>query len=202
MNSYRRLLGAILGAMLLVGGILSARADDIEMEIQEALKLYQAGDFSGAVGGLEFAAQQIRQQMAGEVSDALPDALPGWEAEDVETAALGGAMLGGGITAGRSYTKDDASVDIEIVGESPMLQMVVTMFNNPMMMSGSGKKLVRIAGNKAAVEYDRGDRYGEIQVVVARSVLVTISGSDVAEEDLKAYAEAVKYDVIEKFADK
>ncbi len=190
---------SLLSALALSG---TAQADEILDEIDEAVRLYKAGDFSGAVSSLEFAAQQIRQQMAGEVSAALPDPLPGWEAEDAETTAMGAAMFGGGITAERSYTKDDASVDIQIVGDSPMLQMAMGMFNNPMMLSAGGKKLIKIKGQKASMEYDSDSGDGEIMVVVANSVLVTVSGYGASQEDLTAYAEGVRYELIEEFVNK
>lgn len=189
-----------VGAMVLSGVILStavARADEILDQINEAIGMYKAGDYAGAVGGLDFAAQQIRQLQADRVSEALPDPLPGWAAEESETSAMSAAMFGGGISAEREYTKGDASVEIRIVGEAPMLQAVMMMFNNPMMMSGSGRKLTRIKGLKAMVEYDKEERSGETTLLVQNSVLVTVSGSNVGEDDIKAYAEVIDYKLIE-----
>lgn len=186
------------GGMLI--GTLPVRADEILDQVQEAIELYKQGDYSGAVSGLDFAATQIRQLQAGRVSDALPQALQGWEADEAEMGAMSGAMFGGGVTAERSYSKGDASVDVQIVGESPMLQSVLMMFNNTMIMSASGRKLTRLKGQKAAVEYDAGARSGEIQIVVMNSILVTVQGSDVAEEDLRAYAEAVDFALLKKLA--
>jgi hypothetical protein len=193
----RATIGLVLAVALLAG---AAWADEVLDEINEAVRLYEAGDLSGAVSSLDFAAQQIREQMAGEVATALPAPLPGWEAQDAETSALGGAMFGGGISAQRTYTKGDASVDVQIVGQSPMLQMVVGMLNNPMMLSSGGKKAIKIKGNRGSLEYDAAENTGEIQVVVANSVLVTINGTDVSQEDLTAYAEAVDYAKIEASA--
>jgi hypothetical protein len=178
----------------------AVHADEIVDQINEAIKMYEAGDYAGAVSELEFAATQIRQLQAGEISNALPQPLPGWKAEDIETSAMSGAMMGGGVTAGREYHKDDASIEIQIIGQAPMLQAVAMMFQNPMIMSSSGKKLTKIKGYKAAVEYKEGERSGEIQLIVQSSVLVTVSGHGVSEEDLKTYAEAIDYKLIEKLA--
>jgi hypothetical protein len=193
------LIGSIVAAGILFGGTI-AQADEILDQVNEAIDMYKAGDYGGAASGLDFAAQQIRQLQAGEISQALPDALPGWKVADSETTAMSAAFFGGGITAGREYAKGDAEVGIQIVGQAPMLQAVLMMFNNPMMMSGSGMKLTRIEGQKAAVEYDKQERSGEIQIVVQNSVLVTVTGSDVSQEDLEAYAGAVDYDLIKEFA--
>ncbi len=200
MKSFWRLMatGAFVAALLLSPG--SAQADDILDQIAEAIAMYKEGDYSGAIAGLDFASTQIRQLLAGQAADALPAPLPGWEAEDAETTAMSGSMFGGGISAERTYRKGDAHVDVQLLGESPMLQGMMMMFNNPMIMSGSGKSLKRIKGQKAAVEYDGKDRSGEIMMIVAGSVMITVRGSDVSQEDLMAYAEAIDFELLGKLA--
>lgn len=175
-------------------------ADEIIDQINQAIDLYKAGDFAGAAGELEFAAAQIRQLRAGEIAAALPEPLPGWTAEDAETAAMGAAMFGGGTTASRNYTKDDSSIDVNIVSDSPMIQSLAMMLNNPMMMSGSGQKLIRVQGNKAALEWEGSS--GSINVLIMGSVLVTVEGYEVTEDDLVQYAEAVNYDLIKEIMSK
>jgi len=175
---------------------LPAVADEIIDQINQAVELYKAGDFAGAASALEFAAAQIRQLRAGEVSAALPAPLAGWTAEDAETAAMGATFLGGGTRASRSYRKADASVDIQIMTDSPMLQSVAMMINNPMVLSGSGQKLIRVQGNKAALEWNEDS--GTINVVVMGTVLVTVSGNGCTQDELTAYAEAVDYEKIKE----
>jgi hypothetical protein len=188
-----RILAALL---LLVIASVPAAADEIIEQINQAIELYQAGDFAGAAGELEFAAAQIRQLRAGEISAALPEPLPGWNADTAETASMGASMFGGGTAANRAYHKDDSSVDINLVMDSPMLQSLAMMINNPMLLSGSGQKLVRVQGNKAALEWE-GDS-GSINVIVMGSVLVTVNGNDLSQDELTAYAEAVDYKLIKE----
>jgi len=188
-----RILAALALTMLIACPVA---ADEIIEQIQQAIELYQAGDFAGAAGELEFAAAQIRQLRAGELSGALPEPLTGWSAEDAEIAAMGAAMFGGGTSASRSYSQDSASVEVQILTDSPMLQSLAMMLNNPMILTSSGQKLVRVQGNKAALEWD-GDS-GAVNVVVLGSVLVTISGYDCTEDDLMSYAEAVDYKLIKE----
>lgn len=173
-----------------------ATADEILDQINHAVQLYKSGDFAGAAGELEFAAAQIRQLRAGEVSAALPGPLAGWTARDAETAAMGMSFFGGGTSANRSYEKGDASVSINIVTDSPMLQAVSMMINNPMVMSGSGQKLIRVKGNKASLEWNEDS--GTINVVVGGNLLVTVEGSQCTQDDLTAYAEAVNYDLLKE----
>lgn len=187
-----------LAACVLLAAAVAApaAADEIIDQINSAIELYRAGDFVGAAGELEFAAAQIRQLRAGEVSGALPAPLSGWTAKDVETAAMGAAMFGGGTSASRTYEQDRARVEIKIMTDSPMLQAVTMMLNNPMVLSGSGQKLIRVDGNKAALEWKE-DR-GTVNVVVMNSLLVTVEGRRCTEQDLIAYAEAVDYGLLKQ----
>ena len=109
-------------------------------------------------------------------------------------------MMGGAVGANREYRKDDATAEIQILAESPMLPAIAMMFNNQMMLTSSGMQLIKIKGQKAALEYDTANRSGEIMLVVLNTVLVTVSGNNIDQEDLKAYAEAVDYALIKKIA--
>jgi hypothetical protein len=184
---------AVLVALTMVQ---PATADEILDQINQAIQLYKSGDFAGAASELEFATAQIRQLRAGEVSGALPQPLSGWTARDAETAAMGAAIFGGGTSASRSYEKGDARIDIQIMTDSPMLQAVTMMLNNPMILSGSGQKLIRVKGNKASLEWDGSQ--GTINVVVLGNMLVTVEGRDCTQDDLTAYAEAVDYDLLKQ----
>jgi hypothetical protein len=105
-------------------------------------------------------------------------------------------MFGGGTSAEREYTRGDASVTIQIMTDSPMLQGVAMMINNPMFAGADGGKLERINKQKALVKYDEGDRSGSINLMVAGTILITIEGNDADLDDLRAYAEAIDYGAI------
>ncbi len=193
-----RIATIVLSALLLAAFSLPAAADEILDQIKHAIQLYQDGDFAGAAGELEFAAAQIRQLRAGEISGALPKPLPGWTAKDAETAAMGAAFLGGGTSASRRYEKGDAEIEVQIVTDSPMLQAISMMLNNPTLLSSSGQKLIRVKGNKAALEWD--GSHGSINVVVGGNVLVTVEGRQCTQEELTAYAEAVDFDLLKQIS--
>jgi hypothetical protein len=169
-------------------------ADDVTDSINEALEYYNAGKYSEAVGSLSYAAQIIGQKKGGQLEDFLPSPLDGWSAEETDSQASGAAMFGGGVSASRSYFKDNASVDIQIVTDSPMLQGMMMLFTNPALAASDGGKLEKINGQKAIVKYSAADREGTIHIMVVNRFLVTIEGTDVTKDDLTAYAAAVDYD--------
>jgi hypothetical protein len=183
----------VLAAVVLLwgGGVC---ADDVTDSINEALEYYNAGKYSDAIGSLNYAAQIIGQKKGGQLEDFLPTPLAGWTAEEAGSQAAGAAMFGGGVSASRSYRKENASVDVQIVTDSPILQGMMMMFTNPAFAASDGGKLEKINGQKAIVKYSAADREGTINIMVVNRFLVTIEGDDVTKDDLTAYAQAVDYD--------
>jgi hypothetical protein len=171
----------------------SAQADDVIDSINEALEAYNAGKFGDAVGSLNYAAQLIGQKKGGQLVDLLPEPLDGWTAEEAESQAMGAAMFGGGVSAGRRYVKENASVEVQIVTDSPLMQGMMVMFTNPAFAASDGGKLEKIKGQKAIVKYSEADRQGSINIMVANRFLVIFEGADVTRDELTAYAQVFDY---------
>ena len=194
MKNKKKPILIFLGASVLALGAAPVRADDVTDSIDEAVKAYKDGDYTTAATSLDAAAQLIRQKRAEVFVAFLPEAPSGWTAEEATTSAAGAAMFGGAVTAEREYAKGDASVSVKLVTDSPMMSAMMMMMNNPMLLgSGDAGKVERIKGQKGLVKYDAGERAGEINVAVAGTLLVTVTGSDVSAAELKAFAEAIDY---------
>jgi hypothetical protein len=178
---------------------LTAGADDIEDSIQEGLKAYQAGDFQGAAGSLEYAAQLIRQKRGTALQAVLPQPLPGWQAEEATSQAAGAAMFGGLTSVERVYRKGAASVTVRIITDSPMMQGMMMFFANPAAAAASGMKLQRIGDQKAMVKFDAAAREGEVTLAVANRFLVTVEGKGAEQQELLTYAGAVDYKRLQSF---
>jgi hypothetical protein len=186
-----RSLLLVLFCCLIFSGI--ALADDVTDAINEALQSYQGGKYSDAMTSLNYASQLIGQKKGGDLQSLLPQPLAGWEAEDATSQSVGAAMLGGGVSAERSYNKGPSSVKIQIVTDSPMIQTMMMMFGNPMLAGADGGKMEKISGEKAIVKYNAADKTGTINLVIANRFLVTLDGNDASLEDLKAYAGKIDY---------
>ena len=172
-------------ALIITGPVVSAHADEVEDAIKEALEAYQNEDRNTARQQLSYAVQLIGQQAADALGKVLPDALSGWEAEDVESNSAGLAMLGGGIQAKRAYTKGDDRVEIQVIGDSPLLSQFMALMSNPAMAAAMGSKPTKINGQMALVDSD-----GKISMVIANRFLVTVEGS-ASSDDKTAYAKAI-----------
>ena len=185
-------LGAAAALGLAVAGPAGpAGADEIADEIRNALKLYEEGKTVEAKDALEFAVQLLAQQKAGGLEAFFPKPLDGWSVEDSSMSA-GAAPFGGGITAAKTYVKDDETVEIAMIGDSPMMQGLAMMFGNPALAGSSGAKMQRIKGQRAIINQD-----GEIQIMAGK-FFVTISGSAPEAAKLQ-YANAIPFDALSKF---
>ena len=168
-------------------------ADEITDAINEGLKHYQDGNFTGAAGSLDYAAQLIRQKKGGALTSLLPNAIEGWTAEEPTSQAAGAAMMGGGVSAERKYNKEESNITIQYMADSPLMQGVMMMFNNPMFASSDGGKLETISGQRAIVKYNATDKNGDVKIVVANRYLITVEGSGVTKEDLVAYVKLIDF---------
>jgi hypothetical protein len=176
-----------------------AEQDDVLTTIDQAVKQYKGGDFAGAASNLDYAAQLVRQKKSEKMKELLPEPLSGWQAGEADSQAIGTAVFGGGVTVSRKYTRESSSINIEIVSDSPVLQSVMMMLNNPMFAGASGGNLKTIKGQRAIVKYDGAKHSGDINIVVAGRFMVTINGHQVDQKDLAAYAEAINYQELMKY---
>jgi hypothetical protein len=170
--------------------VTPAFADEIEDSIKEALTAYGNNDLNAAKTALDYAAQLIATKNAGALGAVLPEALSGWTAEEVDSNAAGAAMFGGGIQAGRKYSKGDASVEINILGDSPMLTSLAPLLANPAMAAAMGKP-TKIGKHRALQSKD-----GQVMISVNNRFMVTIDGSGTMDEKME-YANAIDYAKLE-----
>lgn len=188
----------ILTCSLLITFSSTVLADDVLNILDEAVKQYNSGDYSGAASNLDYASQLIRQKKSEVMKELLPEPLPGWVGEEAEAQSLGTAVFGGGINVSRTYNKKNASVTIDIITDAPVMQSLVMMINNPMLAGASGGKLETIKGQRAIVQYSDDKKGGEVNIVIGNRILVTVKGQKVDRNDLVAYATAVDYDALNK----
>ncbi|WP_051284128.1 hypothetical protein [Desulforegula conservatrix] len=186
-----------LFVILIVGMFCSGYvfADEVTDSINEGLEHYKKGNHAEAVNSLNFASQKIAQLKAEKIKTLLPKPLDGWKAEEPSSQASGAAVFGGGVSAEGKYSKKDkGSVSVKFVTDSPMLQSMMMLFSNPMFATSDGGKLEKINNQKAIVKFDAANKSGNINIVVANKILVTVEGNDITQDDLMAYAKAVNYD--------
>ncbi|MFD1009443.1 hypothetical protein [Oceanisphaera ostreae] len=187
-------------AIFVPGMLLADEIEDTHAEIKQAItagtEAYQAGELSQAVTQFDYVSTLVRQLQAGELGNLFPEPLSGWKADEVESQAGSTAFFGGGINASRSYRKDGGQLEISITKDSPLLQTMGMLFTNPSMATMGGYKVKRIKGQTAMIKSEGNSQ--ELQMMVANSILIQITGRGINENDLKAYAEALDIEAITK----
>lgn len=188
--------------LIAVAGLLAPvnaaeKQDDVLTTIDEAVKQYKVGDFAAAVSNLDYATQLIRQKKSERMKALLPEPLADWQAEPATAQALGTAVFGGGVTVSRDYFTDSgSSLSIEMVSDSPVLQSIMTMLNNPLFAGASGGIINTIKRQRAIIKYDDKKRDGEINIVVASRFMITVKGHKIDQATLIKYAEAIDFDAL------
>lgn len=179
-------------------GSTAVFADEVMEAIQEATEAYNEKAYTEAVESLDYAKQLIQQMTSEGLKTFLPEPLAGWKAREAKLQNLG--MMGGSAGIEQQYMNSSSGgrVTMVIMGESPMFQGMMQMFN-PAVVGSTGGKLQKIKRNKAVVKYSAERRSGEIFINVAKKYLIKIDGSDVDKEDMMNYANAVDYRGLKSF---
>ncbi|CAK8718156.1 FecR protein domain-containing protein [Candidatus Electronema halotolerans] len=163
------------------------------------MRQYRSKDFAGAVSNLDYAAHLIRQKKTELLKKLLPEPFYGWQAKEAVSQSLGTAVFGGGSTVSRDYfTQNGSVISIEIVSDSPVLQSIIMMLNNPLFAGASGGNLKTIKRQRAMIKYNEEEHSGEINIVVASRFIVTVKGRGIDMTWLLRYAEAMDFDVLAK----
>lgn len=169
----------------------AAQADEISETIEAALEAYAAGDIKLAKEELDYAGQLLNQLKAQGLTGFLPDALDGWEREEIETQAAGAAAFGG-LMAEAIYIRGEDDIELRLMADNPMVAAMGTALSNAAIMGTMGT-VKRINRQKLVVTPD-----GEIQALVDGRVLVQIEGAASVEDKL-AYFEALDIDGLKNF---
>ena len=186
-------LSLFLAASLALPVMAAEGTDDVLTTIDQAVKQYRVGDYAGAASNLDYASQLVRQKKSERMKELLPEPLAGWQAKPASAQTLGTAVFGGGVTVSRDYAKAGATVSMEIVSDSPVLQSVMMMLNNPMFAAAAGGSLITVKGQRAILKYDDKAKNGELNIVVANRFMVTVKGNKVEKQTLVDYAGAIDF---------
>ncbi|MDF2234020.1 hypothetical protein P2H44_15780 [Albimonas sp. CAU 1670] len=185
--SYLRPLAA---AIALLAG--PAWADDVEDSLTAALEAYRAGDYVTAKDEAEFAVTLLGQMKAQDLGGFLPAPPEGWTREEDGDQATASQMFGGGLVSAATYTDGTDDVTVTFAADSPMVTAMSAMFGNAAAMGAMGK-VMRVGKHRAIVTPD-----GEIQSLIDRRILVSISGSAPAETK-QVFFEAIDLDALAEF---
>ncbi len=147
---------------------------------------------------LELFKQLIRQKKSEALKEVFPEPFVGWEAEIATSQATGTAVFGKNISVSRTYERKQSTVTIDIVSDSPVMQSLIMMLNNPVIAGAGGAKLESFGTHKGIVQYNETNRSGDVNLVIDDHFMITVKGQQVDREELIAYVQAVQYSKLTK----
>lgn len=171
-----------------------SHADEVEEQIQEATQAYQEGRYADAIEELEFAVGQIQELRNQRYLTLLPEAPPGWEAQEGEAQTARMALMGGGTHLMREYVRDEEQITIEMMADSPMLAALNVVLNNPAMLAGTpNTQPYRYKTYKGIKKIQDGGDV-EISLLVGSNTLIQLKGVNLEDpETLETFLDAMDF---------
>ncbi len=201
----KKLVGVGVVMILALALVVSAWADDeITEGMDYAREAYEEGSYSEAIEELEIAIAQIRSLQTEELRRALPEPLAGWTAEDQESQAAGFGFFGlsSAVGATRSYYEEesDQSIEISIMGQSPLLQQLRMVIQNPGLQPGTKLEIKRIEGKrrKIAEKFSAEDMEGMLSLELEEAeIFVTVEGWGISDKEiLYEYLDGIDFELV------
>ena len=181
-------------------------AQDFAKAIATAKTAYSAGKLEDAHFALQQAMQEVDLTIGKEVLLLLPskiDVLESASKDDNVSSNIGFV----GATIHRAYGKTGRKADISIISNSPLVAMINTTLNTPMlggMLSGGNIKTVKIQGYKAQLEKQPGstsDKNSYQLQIPLGSALITFKVDDCTDSDILQFADTIPLLKIAKLID-
>ncbi|ARJ67317.1 hypothetical protein WV31_17425 [Magnetospirillum sp. ME-1] len=156
-------------------------ADTIPARLDAARAAHAKGDLARAALELEAAVAELQTRLGKQLADFLPPPPAGWQAEAVETHSLAGT--GGGLAVTRAYGRDDATLNISLIIDSPAVSAAVAQLAaSPQ----PNHRKVKVGAEEATMRWDSQGRNGEVLMVLGPRVLLQIEGDSLANSDILA----------------
>lgn len=157
-------------------------ADSVPAQIEAARAAYQKNDLPRTAKALEAALSDIHDRLGKALAETMPPASPGWQADPPEVQGLG--QVGGGLAVARAYGKGEASLNASLYLDSPAVDAAAALFANPTAAAAQpNMKHVKVGAEDALLRYDSSNKSGEIVMVLANRVLLSIEGDNLPNAD-------------------
>ncbi len=171
----------------------SLAADEVTEEIANALKAYEAGEYSAASVSLQQANSIVMEKKSAAIAKALPDTVGEWKGGEVENNGAGLAVFGGGGTMlERKYSKGDLTMAVTLMVDSPMVMQYVGMLNNPAMATAMGLKRRKVGENVALFN----PKENSLNMIIENRFMIQINGSQGKEDNIMEIAGGIDTEVL------
>ena len=168
--------------------------------VELAKKAVETEKLGAAITALQAAIRDLQKKQRTAVLACMPSP-EGWtiqeETVDENAEAMGAGMAVLGLTMTRRYRKGDASIAVDVTANSPMMQMLGMMFNNPALIEADGGEVVKYGVHKAILKKS-GDDGQELQILMHDMHLIKVDARGVSADDLLKMFDQAFVDRLEK----
>ena len=186
------LKSAVAATALALSVAQAALADEVVEQIELGLELYQEEEFGAAITELEFAIEDMRKMMSGQIVQTFPEAPDGWTAEEAVSGGSGGgaaaAMFGaGGTSLERVYREEEGEGQLtaSMMIDSPLIQSMGALFNNPAMIAAQpNMERVRLGREAAVVKWEPERSRAEVTLLLDGRIMMQVKGNNIASQDV------------------
>ena len=161
------------------GALPALAADDVAARLDAAKAAYAKGDVARAARDTEAALRQMQDRLGRMFAETLPQLSGKWKGEAVETESLG--EIGGGVSVSRAFTRDDSSLNVTLLLDSP--ETVSVMAQIAAVPTQPHVRKIKAAGEDALLRFDASTNTGEVTMVVAGRVVLEAQGDNIATAD-------------------
>jgi hypothetical protein len=154
-------------------------ADNVPARLDAARAAHGKGDLARAATELEAAVAELQGRLGKMLGEFLPPPPPGWQAEPVEIQSLSGS--GGGLAVTRAYVRDDNTLNISLIIDSPAVTSAAAQLAAP---PQPNSRKVKLGGEDAVLRWDSQGRNGEVLIVPGPRILLQIEGDNLATSDV------------------
>lgn len=162
--------------------------------LDQATKAAEGEQYGAAIAALQSAIKLLQKKQRAAILASMPKP-EGWEIHDDApndaADALTAGLAGIGTNIQRRYQKgDDKNLTVDVMANSPMLQMIAMLFNNPAMVTAEGGEIVQYGPHKAILKKS-GDSGVELQILMHEKHLIKVTAQGLtADELLKIFDQA------------
>ncbi len=173
--------------------------------INNAKKAYSSSDYEEARFNLQNALNEIDKLIAKEILNSLPTKLGELAYIPENDASTGTGSMVLGLYVNRYYGKEDGkNAEISIADNSPLMGMVSTFLNNPMLSGIAGmasdQKVVKVDGYKGMLQLNEEDGTYSLMVPFGDS-LFSLQSNITEESEIMGMANQVSISKIVSIVD-
>jgi hypothetical protein len=175
-------------ALLAVGAVGSARADDLDVPalLDGAKTSFAAKKYGKCLGDLQMVLGEVGRMRMEVLKGLLPGAPEGWTAGEPEGQSQAGiAWFVAGTQVKRNYTKGESNADVEIWADAgTVMASFMMLASNPAFLP-QGSKIITVKGRKTIFEWRKDDKAGKLTILLnTPNAFMTVEARGVEPKEL------------------